>query len=88
MLLAKMYHKVDVHEDDGHDDPVDEAGYLGVFYREKKTLTPISELEFVQIIVKNNKLAEIIRTIKEIDKQRNGFVTSSELDDILKIIYS
>jgi hypothetical protein len=29
MLLAKMYQKVDVHEDDGEDDPVDEAGYIG-----------------------------------------------------------
>lgn len=30
---------------------------------------------------------EIIRTIKEIDKQHNGFVTVTELDDILKIQY-
>jgi hypothetical protein len=29
----------------------------------------------------------VIRTIKEIDKQRNGFVTSTELDDILKVFY-
>jgi len=41
----------------------------------------------VQIINANNKLVEIIRTIKEIDKQHNGFVTVTELDDILKIQY-
>ena len=29
LLLKKMYEKVDVHENDGEDDPVDEAGYLG-----------------------------------------------------------
>lgn len=37
--------------------------------------------------MKNNKLADIIRTIKEIDRQHNGFVTSTELDDILKMVY-
>ena len=41
----------------------------------------------MQIINANNKLVEIIRTIKEIDKQHNGFVTVTELDDILKIQY-
>jgi hypothetical protein len=29
MLLLKLYQKVDVHENDGEDDPVDEAGYIG-----------------------------------------------------------
>lgn len=28
-----------------------------------------------------------MRSIKEIDKEHNGYVTSTELDDILKIIY-
>lgn len=87
MLLTKMYKKVDVHDTYGDDEPQDEAGYLGQFYREKETLVQITEKEFIQIVVKNNKLAEIIRTIKEIDKQRNGFVTSTELDDILKVVY-
>jgi reverse gyrase len=39
------------------------------------------------VLIKNNKLADIVRTIKEIDRQHNGFVTSTELDDILKVIY-
>lgn len=50
-------------------------------------MKPISEKELVQIIANNNKLVELIKTIKEIDKQRNGFVTTTELDDILKILY-
>lgn len=87
MLLTKMYKKVDVHENNGDDDPIDEAGYLGQFYRKKTNLVPISEADFIQVLSKNNQLAEIIRIIKEIDKQRNGFVTSTELDDILKIVY-
>ena len=68
MLLAKMYQKVDVHENDGEDDAVDEAGYLGLFYRQKKHLRAITEEELLQIIVKNNKQTEIMRTIKEIDR--------------------
>lgn len=86
-MLARLYQKVDVHENDGEDDPVDQSGYTGQFYRQKKLLRPISEREMVQVIHKDNKLVEIIRTIKEIDKQHNGFVTVTELDDILKMLY-
>jgi len=88
MKLQKLYHKVDVHENDGEDDPVDQSGYTGQFYRPlNKLLVPITEAQLVEIIYKNNKLAEVIRTIKEIDKQHNGFVTTTELDDILKLNY-
>ena len=31
MALTKMYKKVDVYEDDGEDDAVDNAGYTGIF---------------------------------------------------------
>ncbi len=47
----------------------------------------MDEEEFTQLLISKNKLADIIRTIKEIDRQHNGFVTSTELDDILKVIY-
>ena len=46
MQLFKMYNKVDVHDNDGTDDPVDYSGYLGKFYRQKQSLRPISESEF------------------------------------------
>ena len=82
-----MYMKIDVHENDGSDDPVDVSGYLGQFYREKVKLIPITENEFIQIINRNNKLANIIRMIKEIDASHNGYVTSTELDDIIKLNY-
>jgi hypothetical protein len=29
MMLTKVYQKVDVHENDGEDDPVDQSGYTG-----------------------------------------------------------
>ena len=32
-------------------------------------------------------MTEIMRTIKEIDKDHNGYVTRTELDDILKMYY-
>ena len=86
-MLLKLYQKVDVHENDGEDDPIDQPGYTGQFYRVKKALIPISEDELVQIISRNNKITEVMRTIKEIDKQHNGFITTTELDDILKIYY-
>ena len=47
----------------------------------------MDEAELVRVIHKDNKLKEIVRTINEIDKQHNGYVTTTELDDILKINY-
>jgi Ca2+-binding EF-hand superfamily protein len=32
-------------------------------------------------------MVDIMRAIKDIDKEHNGYVTSTELDDILKICY-
>ncbi len=85
--MQKMYTKVDCYENDGKDDPVDVSGYYGQFYRVKKELTPISEAEMISIFAKSNKFIEVSRHIKEIDKDHNGFVTSTELDDILKLTF-
>ena len=43
--------------------------------------------KLAQLIEKDNKLVDIMRSIKDIDKEHNGYVTSTELDDILKINY-
>ena len=87
-MLKKLYKRVDVHENDGADDPVDQSGYTGQFYRPVNNhLEPISEAELIRIIHKDNKLKEVVRPIYEIDKQRNGFITTTELDDILKLNY-
>jgi hypothetical protein len=45
-----------MYEEADNGDLVDLSGYLGLFYREKKQLVPISEGEFVEIVLKNNKL--------------------------------
>jgi Ca2+-binding EF-hand superfamily protein len=68
---------------------MDRMGYIGLqdWYREKHILRPISLEEFVRVFVNESKLREIMLTIKEIDKDHNGYVTRTELDDILKIYY-
>lgn len=77
-----------MHENDGKDDPVDQSGYTGQFYRPQvKDLEVLTEAELVQIIHNDNKIKEVVRTIYEIDKQRNGYITTTELDDILKLNY-
>lgn len=66
-------------------------GYVGrtQFYRdpEDKQKLPISENDFISVIAQNNKVADIMYLIKQIDKDRNGYVTRNELDDIIKLEY-
>lgn len=47
--------------------------------------------ELVSLILASgtkNSLPSVWKTIKEIDKENNGYVTNSELDDIFKMFYS
>ncbi len=74
--VRKIYDKVDMYEEADNPDLVDNSGYFGIFYRKKEDLTLISEKEFVDIIRENNKLAAIVKNIKEIDRDNNGYVTN------------
>lgn len=74
--ITKMYEKVDMYEEMDNPDLVDNSGYFGIFYREKKTLQPINDLELIEVFSKNNKLVNIMKNIKEIDKDNNGYVTN------------
>ena len=65
-----------MYEELDNPDLVDNSGYFGIFYREKKTLKPITDSEFLDIIRKNNKLVNIMKNIKEIDHDNNGYVTN------------
>jgi len=69
---------------------IDTMGYTGNFLRhlDKRVLKPISKGETLDIIYKNKKLLEVMKAIKDIDKENNGYVTSTELDDILKMYNS
>ena len=43
--------------------------------------------ELAALVLRDNRLVDVMRAIKDIDKEHNGYVTSTELDDILKISY-
>lgn len=42
--------------------------------------------EFVEVFKQDNRLLELMKMIGGIDRG-NGYITTSELDDILKIVY-
>ena len=85
--VKKLYDRVDMYEELDNPDIVDNSGYFGIFYREKKPLKQINEREFLDIIAGNNKIVSVMKNIKDIDKDSNGYVTNQELDDIFKMHY-
>lgn len=89
IILEQMYKRVDVAEAEAADEPTDVNGYLGQtkYYRTHIKQIPISQDEFVAVIHRDNKLENLMITIKQIDKDHNGYVTRTELDDILKMLY-
>ena len=84
-----MYSKVDVANFEGVDEPMDPNGYLGKtkFYREQIVQKPISSIDMIKVIASNNKMEDVMRVVGQIDKDHNGYVTVTELDDILKLNY-
>ena len=87
--LKKMYVKIKISETDDDDVAIDTSGYTGNFHRnvDEKNLLPYTMNELAKLIHSDNKLVDLMRSIKEIDREHNGYVTSTELDDILKILY-
>ena len=43
--------------------------------------------DLIDIIAAENKLGQVFHLIKEIDRQKNGYVTDQELQDIFKVCY-
>ena len=86
-----MYTKVDVTNFEGIGEPEDINGYKGQtkYYRSIKKETAISEYEFLEIIKDQPRLTfdSVMLTINEIDKDHNGYVTKTEMEDILKLKY-
>ena len=90
IITQKMYSQVkDDNLYDDKDQPNDVNGYYGYtqYYRTQYQLNPISEEGFIKIIAEDNKMDQVMLTIKQIDKDHNGYVTRNELDDILKLFY-
>ena len=84
--LDNMYEKLPLIENE-EDTAVDNAGFTGDFRRKNANHPEISEQQFIEIVRKDNKLAEIMKIILQIDREYNGYVTITEMDDILKITY-
>lgn len=87
-ILQNCYNKVDISNKMSKDEPDDTMGYLGksVWYRDKMPpLKRITDHEFIRIIVTQDKMQQVMMTIRQIDKDNNGYVTRNELDDILKL---
>ena len=75
--IRKLYKKIDLDEEYQEDAQfVDMSGYLGQFYRQNVKTVNIELEDFVRVIVNDNKLASVMRCIKDIDKDNNGYVTN------------
>jgi hypothetical protein len=66
--LKKIYGNVRVAETDD-DVAIDTSGYTGNFHRnvDEKSLLPFSMTRLADLIVRDNKLVDIMRAIKDID---------------------
>lgn len=67
-------------EDSNEELKMDLSGYEGNFHRHRvnndiKKRVGLTEPEFLNMILKDEKLKEIVVTLREIDPDRNGFVT-------------
>ena len=69
------------------DEAVDACGYTGIFHRNTQSLQVLTEEEWIRVNNIDNKIKDIFIHIREIDRQKNGFVTELELDDIIKLVY-
>lgn len=59
---------------------MDLAGYVGDFHRHRigdeiKKRVPLTEDELIKIMIKDDRLKEIALAFREIDPDRNGFLT-------------
>ena len=71
---------------------VDTAGYFGTNHRlaemHSKKFLPLKDFEVVVgLLLEKNHLVKVMQTIRTIDREKNGFVTNQELEDILKLFY-
>lgn len=83
--LNVLYDKVDLSDDD--EEMGDFSGYTGIVKRGLKTSEVYTYEKLIEDFVKNNKLSLILRSIKDIDQDNNGYVTTTEFEDIIKVHY-
>lgn len=72
---------------------MDLGGFLGDFHRHRvsheaiKKRRAFTETELVDMMIVDDRLKEIALAFRQIDPDRNGFVTQQELDDIFRESY-
>jgi hypothetical protein len=81
-----IYKNLDLSSDD-EEEMGDFIGYNGIKFRGVRNLEPYTYDEFVDHVIKDNKLPFILKSIRDIDQDNNGYVTTTELDDIIKLHY-
>ena len=85
ILQHNIYRDLEVREN--QEEVYDACGYTGQMHRRRDQLKAITEKEFIDIVKKDVKIDEISRLLREIDERLTGFVTKTELEDIMKIVY-
>lgn len=83
--MNHLFDKVDLSDDD--EEMGDFSGYTGIKTRDRKDLEVYTYERLVELMVKDNKLPFILKSIKDIDQDNNGYVTTTELEDIIKVHY-
>lgn len=75
-------------EDEGNYKDFDAIASLGgMAQKQTVKLESITEDFLIQVLTRDNKLASIVRDIKKIDKDNNGYVLINELNKIFKTYY-
>ena len=72
---------------------MDLAGYAGDFHRHRvddtiKKRVALSEDELAKMILDDDRMKDIALAIRQIDPDRNGYITQQEADDIFRENYS
>ena len=71
------------------DDAKDAPGFTGELARAPIELKQMNSSQFISFfVVYPAKLSEMMTIIRQIDKDRNGYITQTELDDIIKLIFA
>ena len=72
---------------------MDLAGYAGDFHRHRvddaiKKRVALTEDELARMILDDDRMKDIALAIRQIDPDRNGYITQQEADDIFRENYS
>jgi Ca2+-binding EF-hand superfamily protein len=82
----KLYSKVDLSDDD-EEEMGDFSGYTGLRQNDNSNIEVVPYVKLIDLFVKEDKLPFILKSIRDIDQDNNGYVTTTELEDILRVHY-